>query len=130
MDTIFIIGLAFITFATINTLFRVIDLWSYEKRMVQEGNPPLSNFQYYHIIITYLVGTTFITLGIIFRDFLYSSQSWYGIIITSILCMACYVLFGLVGSLVLSFVEARSARKRQEAEIAEWNRLKQEQNQN
>lgn len=113
MDTIFIIGVAFITFVTFNVVFRLFDLWTTEKKMVRQGQPPLSNFEYYHVIVPYLAGVVVIILSIIFRGYLYSAQSGFGIIITSFIYMLVYVIIGLVGSLLLTLFQAKKARQYQ-----------------
>ena len=116
MDTIFIISVAFITFATFNIVFRLFDLWTTEKKMVSQGQPPLSNFEYYHVTVPYLVGVIVIILSIIFRDYLYSAQSGFGVIITSFIYMLVYVIIGLVGSFILTIFQARKARQYQTQE--------------
>lgn len=116
MDTIFIISVAFITFATFNIIFRLFDLWTTEKKMVSQGQPPLSNFEYYHVIVPYLVGVFVIILSIVLRDSLYSAQSGFGIIITSFIYMLVYVIIGLAGSFILTIFQARKARQYQTQE--------------
>jgi hypothetical protein len=113
MNTITIISIAFITFITFNIAYSLFDLVTAERSMVKQGQPPLSNFNYYYVIFPYLVGLVAIILLLVFNNVVYQPTTWWGITITCIIIMVVYALLGVITSLVLSLIQANRNKSKE-----------------